>query len=118
MQGEDWSDDEEGYSKTVDFLVEEGEEPTERHDKLKRTNTPHYTKGKRLYPDKEDIQEKFHEIMAKVGQTEDEDSDEQRVSIFTNILTILNCKVHMLLMWCYYSRKPQYTLTKHALYVI
>ena len=84
------SDEEAGYSKTVDFLVEEGEEPTERHDKLKRTNTPHYTKGKRLYPDKEDIQEKFHEIMAKVGQREEEDSDEQRVSIN---LFFLSCNV-------------------------
>ncbi len=62
----------------------EGEEPPEREDfKLKRTNTPHYTKGKRLYSDKEDIQEKFHEIMAKVGQRDydEEDSDQQRVSI-------------------------------------
>ena len=62
---------------------EDGEDGPERHDKLKRTNTPHYTKGKRLYSDKEDIQEKFHEIMAKVGQKDynAEDSDEQRVSI-------------------------------------
>ena len=66
------------------FLVaEDDEEPEERHDRLKRTNTPHYTKGTRLYTDKEDIQDKFHEIMAKVGQTDynAEDSDEQRVSI-------------------------------------
>ena len=81
------SSDEDGeYTRSVGFLVaegEDGEDGPERHDKLKRTNTPHYTKGKRLYSDKEDIQEKFHEIMAKVGQKDynAEDSDEQRVSI-------------------------------------
>ena len=81
------SDEEDEYAKSVGFLVEDGEEPGERHDKLKRTNTPHYTKGKRLYTDKEDIQEKFHEIMAKVGQKDyNEDSDEQRVSIDLEVI--------------------------------
>lgn len=67
----------------MEFLVDEDEEePEERHDKLKRTNTPHYTKGTRLYTGKEDVQQKFHEIMAKVGQRdftdEDENSEEQQ----------------------------------------
>ena len=75
-------DDDDGeYSRSVGFFVADGEEPAESNYRLKRTNTPHYTKGKRLYSSKEDIQEKFHEIMAKVGQRDDDDSDEQRVSI-------------------------------------
>ncbi|CAB3986484.1 scribble homolog isoform X1, partial [Paramuricea clavata] len=82
-EDEELLDDEDGeYSRSVGFLVAEGEEPAESNYRLKRTNTPHYTKGKRLYSDKEDIQEKFHEIMAKVGQRDynDDDSDEQRES--------------------------------------
>ncbi|XP_046858216.1 protein scribble homolog isoform X2 [Xenia sp. Carnegie-2017] len=77
------SEDEEVNSKSVGFLVDEEDGPVERHDKLKRTNTPHYTKGKRLYPDTEGVQEKFYQIMAKVGQkdlNEEENSDDQRES--------------------------------------
>ncbi|XP_028404965.1 protein scribble homolog isoform X2 [Dendronephthya gigantea] len=75
------SDEGEDGERTVGFLVADDEDTEERFDsKLKRTNTPHYTKGKRLYTDKEDIQEKFHEIMAKVGQRNEDDSDEQRES--------------------------------------
>ena len=77
VQEEEKSDNEDGPRK-VGFLVEEDE--TERHDRLKRTNTPHYTKGKRLYTDKEDVQQQFHEIMARVAANED-NSDEQRVSL-------------------------------------
>ena len=65
------------------FEVEE--EESERHDRLKRTNTPHYTKGKRIYTENEDVQEKFHEIMARVGGSGDIYDDEaeagQRVSV-------------------------------------
>lgn len=68
------------------------EEETDKHDRLKRTNTPHYTKGKRLYTDNEDVQDKFHEIMARVGSRDMEDEDEedgQRVSI--HIDNVLGC---------------------------
>lgn len=78
------SEDEEINSKSVGFLVDEEDGTVDRHDKLKRTNTPHYTKGKRLYPDTEGVQEKFYQIMAKVGQkdlNEEENSDDQRVSV-------------------------------------
>lgn len=82
LQEEASSSDDEDRPRKVGFSVEE---ETERHDRLKRTNTPHYTKGKRLYTNKEDVQEKFHEIMARVGGPRDigdeDGSEEQRVRV-------------------------------------
>jgi len=69
-------DSEDGQSNTIRF---EGEEHPERHDKLRRRDTPHYLKDKRI--NLQGDEEKVKEILAKGpvdgSENEQEGSDNE-----------------------------------------